>query len=336
MVLAQDWMGSAVEQERSIGEFLTHWLSASPTISVNTSGSTGIPKQLALSKEFMINSALMTGAHFGLKPGDTALLCLPANYIAGKMMLVRALVLGLHLDLAEPSSHPLQQLTNTYDFGAMVPLQALNDLDHLHKIKKVLLGGAPVSSALANKLASLENDVYETFGMTETITHIAVRKLSAAKHLEDSTYFQVLPGVDIDVDNRGCLVINAPKISERPIITNDLIALKGETRFQWLGRYDNVVNSGGIKLIPEQIEAKLAAGITGRFFLTGVPDPSLGEKLVLVVEGEWDNTTMDELKETAGLTKFELPKEVYTIPKFVETNSGKVNRSASLKHLQLK
>ena len=333
---AQRWERSSNHQESSIGQFIIDWLSPSHTVLVTTSGSTGEPKQIALKKEFMSNSALMTGTYFNLSAGNSSLLCLPANYIAGKMMLVRAMVLGLHLDLSEPSASPLQQITKTYDFGAMVPLQAMSDMAHLHKIKKLLIGGAAVSKELAGRLATLDNEVYETFGMTETISHIAVRKLSVSQGVKDTTYFQVLPGMHIDKDKRGCLVIDAPRISQERIVTNDLVNIKGETRFEWLGRFDNMVNSGGVKLIPEQIEAKLAGSIMGRFFLAGISDPALGEKLVLVIEGEQLAVSTDHIKKLTSLNRFELPKEIYTLPQFAVTKSGKVNREETLKLLQLK
>ena len=320
--------------EKAIGDFLQHWLNASGSIIVTTSGSTGKPKKITLQKEHMTNSALATGRFFGLRPGDTALLCLSADFIAGKMMLVRALVLGLGLDVVAPTSDPLQHSSKSYDFCAMVPLQAKHALSELTKIRTLILGGAPVSSGLAEKLKTLKTNIYETYGMTETVSHIAVRQIASAKSLEASSYFQTLPGVRIATDNRGCLVITAPGVSDEKIVTNDLVKQKDTTHFKWLGRHDNVINSGGIKLIPEQIEAKLASSLHQRFFIAGVPDADLGEKVVLFVEGQQNrHQLLEKLKVSNKLTQFEIPKDVVTVSVFKETKSGKVDRKGVLKSL---
>ncbi|MFD2587161.1 AMP-binding protein [Croceitalea marina] len=310
--------------EVSIGNFLLNWLSTSKTLTVSTSGSTGTAKQIQLQKTQMVNSALATGSLFNLKAGNSALLCLPCNFIAGKMMLVRAMVLGLEMDSVEPSSNPLREVIKTYDFGAMIPLQAQNSLKKLQLIDKLILGGTPLNQKLRNQLSPLNTSIYETYGMTETITHIAVRKLEADK-------FVTLPDVTVVQDSRECLVINAPKILTEEVITNDVVELISNTEFKWLGRYDTVINSGGIKLIPEQIELKLSKIIDNRFFVAGIPDETLGEKLVLVVESSEISTLAEKLKFVEGLSKFELPKAIYFIPEFKETKNGKLHRSKTMK-----
>ncbi len=320
--------------EQAIGDFLQHWLNTSKTIAVSTSGSTGSPKKISLKKEYMINSALATGSFLNINPGDSALLCLSAEFIAGKMMLVRALVLGLDLDTVAPTSKPLQSLSKSYDFCAMVPLQAQNSLPDLNSVKTLILGGAPVSSGLAQELKALHTNIYETYGMTETVSHIGLKQITSEGLLENSSYFQTLPNVSIAVDNRDCLVITAPRVSDKKIVTNDLVRLKDPTRFTWLGRYDNIINSGGIKLIPEEIEAKLAASLNHRFFIAGVPDAELGEKVVLFVEGRQDGQLLlEKLKANKALTRFEIPKEVVTVVTFKETKNGKVDRMATQKSL---
>ncbi len=317
--------------EIPFGDFLLDWLNDKPTISVKTSGSTGKPKTVILQKDHMINSALATAEFFNLEEGDTVLHCLPASYIAGKMMLVRAIVLGLRLDYVEPTSTPLVGVTKSYKFGAMVPLQLENSLDKIEQINTLIVGGAPISEQLKDKIQLLSNEIYETYGMTETVSHIAIRKLSQNKNNKEHD-FEVLPNIAIRSDDRGCLVIDAPMLSEETIVTNDLVQISNEKEFKWLGRYDNIINSGGVKLIPEEIESKLASFISSRFFVKGMPDDALGEKLVLFVEGNGiDKSILEDLKSSGTLENFEIPKELVNIPKFAETGNGKLDRKKTLK-----
>ncbi|WP_264553973.1 AMP-binding protein [Flavobacterium sp. N2038] len=306
--------------ERAIGEFFLDWFDHKDYIEMTTSGTTGLPKLVRLEKKAMIQSALATGDFFGLEPGNKALLCLPTQFIAGKMMLVRSLILGLELDVVVPSTEPLAYNNKQYDFVAMVPLQVQNSIEKLGNIKKLIIGGAKIDSALEEKLLPLKTDIYETYGMTETITHIAAKKVGVKA-------FSILPNVKIQKDDRGCLVIYVSSISDEPIVTNDLIDLVNENQFTFLGRIDNVINSGGVKLIPEQIEAKLIGKITNRFFVTGVPDTVLGEKLILVIEGEKQDFAPDFFDV---LGKFEKPKEIVFVPKFKENENGKLLRKPSL------
>jgi len=314
--------------EKLIGDFLCDWTSDSSTLDVQTSGSTGNPKTITLKKEHMVNSALATGAYFGLQSMQKALLCLPCSGIAGKMMLVRAMILGLHLDYVEPSSNPLPNNNKTYDFVAMVPLQVQNSLMQMHQIKQLIIGGAPVDSGLRSELAKLSVHAYETYGMTETITHIAVKRINA----ESTNYFETLPNVSIAVDDRGCLVIDAPQISDEKIITNDLVGLIGKNQFEWLGRYDSIINSGGIKLVPEKIEEKLSSLIRSRFFVAGLPDEALGQKMVLIIEGESVNKQelLHHIRELKTISKYEVPKAIYFVKTFEETTTKKVDRKKTL------
>jgi O-succinylbenzoic acid--CoA ligase len=311
--------------------FLQEWFSISDTIQVKTSGSTGKPKIIQLKKEFMINSALSTGVFFELPEKTTALLCMSTDYIAGKMMLVRAVVLGWHLDIEDPVSNPLKRLKKQYDFSAMVPIQLQNSLSEIYKIKKLIVGGGIVSDELEKELKHISTDVFATFGMTETITHIAVKKLNHLKDAslngEEGAFYKILPHVKISIDNRNCLVINAPKVSEEIVVTNDVVDITSGFEFRWLGRYDNVINSGGIKLHPEEIEKKLSQIIFQRFFVAGIPDSLLGEKLILVIEGKQTNFEFDKVKE---LTKYQIPKNVYFVAKFVDTATNKIQRFKTL------
>ena len=313
--------------EKHVGNFLLDWFDEKSYIELSTSGTTGTPKVIKIEKQAMLDSALATGDFFDLKPGDTMLHCLPTNYVAGKMMFVRSFILGLEMKFVEPNSDPLKNIDEEFDFCAMVPLQAKNSLEQLKagRIKKLILGGVKVHKALEKELVKLPMDIYETYGMTETITHIAAKKIG-------ENAFSVLPNVKVSIDDRQCLVIDAKNISKDKIVTNDIVHLISDTQFIWEGRIDNIINSGGIKLMPERIEDKLSTLIPRRYFVFGQPDETLGQKAVLYVEGE-----PMEIEESvfAILDKFERPKEVVFIPKFKETVTGKIKRTESLKSIGL-
>ncbi len=319
---------------KDIYSFFNVWFDKNEFITVKTSGSTGKPSTIQLKKKFMANSALATGCYFDLHHGTKALLCLSPNFIAGKMMLVRAMVLGWQLDIVEPDTHPLENTVGNYDFCAMVPLQMNNSLSQLHRIKTLIVGGGQVSNKLKDKLQAISTKVYATYGMTETSTHIALKLLSgfSSDELVSALNYKTLPDVQISIDNRGCLVINAPKISDKLIVTNDLVALISGTEFEWLGRYDTIINSGGVKLIPEQIEEKLSHIIKTRFFVTGIPDDVLGEKLVLVIEGDVTSSAFQksQISNLRSMSKYETPKEIYFVEQFVETETKKIQRQKTL------
>lgn len=313
--------------------FLSDWFNDESYVLVNTSGSTGTPKQIRLFKTHMVNSAMSTGRFFKLGTGTNALLCLSANFIAGKMMWVRALTLGWQLDIADNFSTPLEGNQKQYDFSAMVPMQVQQSLPELNNLKKLIVGGGAVSKNLRNSLQHVSTAIYATYGMTETITHIAVCKLNHLNNQESENY-QALASVKLSRDDRGCLVIEAPLVSDVPVVTNDLVELHSASSFRWLGRYDSIVNSGGVKLIPETIEGKIGKVLTSRFMLCGIPDEQLGEKLVLLVEGEQENLFEKEaiLKLLNGVPfgKYEVPKAVYFVRNFVLTETGKVQRNKTM------
>lgn len=316
--------------EQSVGRFLLDWLDENDYIFVKTSGSTGTPKTIKISKDDMVSSAIATGNHFKLEVGDKALHCLSADYIAGKMMLVRALILGLEVDLVPPDKYPLLYNEKSYDFCAMVPMQVQHSLEELHRVKKIIVGGATISPSLKESLQKIPSYIYETYGMTETITHIATRKVNKFKKGKENNYFKALTGVQISTDNRSCLVISVPYGIEEKVVTNDVVNLIGNRKFEWLGRIDNAINSGGIKLFPERVEAKLNT-IKKPFFVAGLPDETLGQKLVVVVEckPEIKETVLEQIKE-AQLDKFEVPKDVLVVPKFIRTPNDKVKRDETL------
>jgi len=304
-------------------QFISEWMNADEEMTLLTSGSTGKPKSITVKKEWMKNSAKLTGKTFGLNEGDSALLCMPMKYVAGKMMVVRALELGLDLNVVEPNSHPLENINYAIDFAAMVPLQLENSIERLDRVKTLIVGGGRVNPPLTKKLQFVSTQVFETYGLTETLTHVAIKPLNGPNK---SDLFQALEGVHFEIDKRDCLVIYAPMVNPEAVITNDLVELADENSFRWLGRFDNVINSGGIKIIPEVVEEKLAPVILNRrFFIVGMSDESLGEKVVLVMEGEKIPISLNLLD------RFERPKACYFIPKFVETKSGKIDRINTVK-----
>lgn len=307
--------------EKELGQLILQWFDDNDHVILLTSGTTGNPKEIKLSKQAMIHSAKATADFFKLERGDKALLCLPTRYIAGKMMFVRAVVLGLDLDFVVPSSFPMENNDTCYDFVAMVPLQVQGSLSKLNNVKKLIVGGAKLSNSLKELLLDKKCETYETYGMTETVTHIA------AKRIEDD-YFTALPNVTLNVDDRNCLVIDAPLVADKQVVTNDLVELKDHHTFKWNGRIDNVINSGGIKLFPEQIEEKLAHYISDRFFVIGKTDEALGNKLVLVIESEPYDLTEETFSE---LTVYEKPKEIQFVAQFKETPTGKIIRRENLK-----
>lgn len=332
MEVAYSFVKEGETYQQELGEFLLDWLDKSDHIIVKTSGSTGKPKYLKIKKQAMVNSAIMTGDYFNLEPGNKILSCLPSNFIAGKMMIVRALVLGLELDMVEPRALPLIDYEKDYDFCAFTPMQLKNFAKYFNKIKTVIVGGGRVSEPIKALVQDKKPNVYETYGMTETVSHIAVKKLNNFTNTESDNYFKTLPGITVSSDDRGCLVINAPELSDEKIVTNDIVTVQSENSFEWLGRFDNVINSGGVKLYPEVIEEKLQSKIKEQFFIASQPDDTLGDKLVLVLESKTNNLDTSIFE---SLEKFEKPKEILTINKFIETSSGKIHRKKTLQALKL-
>jgi len=314
--------------EKMMGDFLMDWLDSKDYINVRTSGSTGKPKVMKVSKQAMVNSAIATGNYFKMKPGQTALLCLPTHYIAGKMMLVRAMILGLELDFVDPTTQPVFDYGKTYDFCAMIPLQLQSTVDYIYNIRTLIIGGAAISKPLEEAIQGLKTKIYATYGMTETVSHVAVKAMNGTQKMD---YFKVFPKVTITQDDRGCLVIEAPKLTPERLVTNDVVTIHSPTEFELIGRYDNMVNSGGVKLFPEQIEAKLEDKIKPRFFIASEADLDLGEKLILILESDQNKLNTSVFK---ALEKFEVPKEIYNIPKFKDTATGKIQRKETLKLLK--
>ncbi len=310
--------------------FINEWLSDEDYIEVKTSGTTGKPKNIRLHKNTLVQSAINTGNALGLSENDTALLCLPSKYIAGKMMIVRAFVLALDLVCVEPKSVPY--IGKNIDFCAMTPMQVRSVIrehtENLSKIKTLIIGGAKVSKELEKLLQTLSVKAYETYGMTETATHIALKALNGENK---SDYFQI-SGSDtrIGVDKRNCLTIASGELGIKEIVTNDIVEIIDDRRFKWLGRFDNVINSGGIKLIPEEIEEKIGTIINFDFFVFSIEDSVLGNALAMVVE----MTSPDvKIPFSSVLHKYQTPKKVYHLSSFCRTENGKIDRKATISKL---
>ena len=313
-----------------VNNFVEEWRSNSLFITTETSGSTGTPKSLEHTKKHMSASALKTIEALNLKNGCTNLLCLSPRTIGGKMMIVRTIILKSRLIVVDISSSPLKDITEKIDFAAMVPLQVQNSLeserDSLSKVGTLIIGGGVMDDAILKNASLLPIKAYQTFGMTETISHIALKRIQT----ENSLYIAVR-GVTFEQDGEQ-LLINAPHLGIEGLKTNDTIELINDTSFNWLGRTDFVVNSGGIKLQPELIEIKLSSIIKSPFFVSGMADQKLGEKLILCIESHSPSLEITKSTLISILSKYEIPKEIYYFDQFVRTDSDKINRIATMKN----
>jgi O-succinylbenzoic acid--CoA ligase len=321
--------------------FIADWLNGKDAFTIHTSGSTGNPKSIIHERTKMITSALMTARALGLQKGDNALVCLNTELIAGKMMLVRGLEIGMNLFIYPTTANPFLIINNNFklDFAAMVPYQlqnALRDtpekLSIINSMKALIIGGAAISSSLEEEIKKLTVPTYHTFGMTETISHIALRRLNGN---ERSDYYVTLDKISVDTDDRNCLIIESP-YSDTPIVTNDIVEMKDSKTFKWLGRIDNVINSGGVKIHPEKVEATIERASPSlrkkRFFITSQPHQEFGEAVTILIEDKaWSESEIKKLKDELKqeLSRFEIPKFYLFIEKFIETSSGKINRAAT-------
>lgn len=346
----------------SLEDFLEEWRNASAYALVHTSGSTGEPKPMWAEKRKMLNSARITCDFLGLKPGDTTLLCMPLDYIAGKMVVARAIERHLRLVSVKPSGHPLAEpesmeiidfssanpvLTHTTPLPswgevggeavAMVPLQVYNSLQvpeerkRLMRIRHLIIGGGAIDTRLASELRSFPNNVWSTYGMTETLSHIALRRLNGS---EASQWYTPFDSVEISQTADGCLAIDAPLVHDGKLTTNDRVEMRtdpktGKRQFRVLGRKDNVIDSGGIKIQIEEVEAALMPFLKAPFAITKAADEKFGEIVVLLTEA----TNMAEVEEICvnALPKYWCPRRYVHIDKIPMTETGKIKRVRSVK-----
>lgn len=314
----------------SLEEFLSEWNNDSPFVHVQTSGSTGAPKPMLAEKRRMLASARITNDFLGLREGDAALLCMSLDYIAGKMMVVRSIERGLKLITVEPSGHPLNhsQLATDdcqIDFAAMVPLQVYNTLQvpkerkRLLQIRHLIIGGGAIDEALGAELKNFPNAVWSTYGMTETLSHIALRRLSGP---EASDWYIPFPSVKVSLSEDGCLVIDAPEVCPERLVTNDIAEISPQG-FRILGRKDNVICSGGIKIQIEEVESRLRPFLRVPYLISKRPDPKFGEVSVLLTEG-----SIDEARQICEriLPKYYLPRHYLHVDRIPLTETGKPAR----------
>ena len=314
----------------TVEEFLAEWHNESPTILVHTSGSTGQPKPMLVEKRRMDASARITCQFLGLHEGDTALLCMPLDYIAGKMMVVRALTCGMRLVSVEPKGCP--EWEGTVDLAAMVPLQVWNLLqqapERLRQIRHLLIGGGAINDELAEALKDFPNHVWSTYGMTETLSHIALRRLNGP---ERSDWYTPFEGVTVSLSDEGCLVIDAPAVHDGPLVTNDIAELStfnsqlSTHQFRILGRKDNVICSGGIKIQIEEVERLLRPHLTVPFMITKAPDTKLGEQVVLLTEST-DIPAIQTLCRNI-LPRYWQPRRILYVDHIPMTATGKPARA---------
>ena len=317
----------------TLDEFVSDWQSDSPTLLVHTSGSTGKPKPMLVEKRRMEASALITCGFLGLRAGDTALLCMPLDFIAGKMVVVRSLVWGLQLVAVEPSGHPLKGLTESPTFAAMVPMQVYNSLKVeeerrlLRDIKHLIIGGGAVNSDMAEELRGFPNAVWSTYGMTETLSHIALRRLSGA---EASEWYEPFDGVGVTTSADGCLVIDAPAVCAQPLVTNDIAEIAPDGRhFRIRGRRDNVVCSGGLKLQIEEMEARLQPHLNVPYMISKRPDDKFGEAVVLLAVTDDMESVCEVCRK--HMPRYEQPRYFLAVSELPMTPTGKPARAEAMK-----
>ena len=332
----------------TLEDFLSEWNNDSDTVLVHTSGSTGKPKPMRVEKKRMLNSARITCDFLGLKPGDSALLCMSLDYIAGKMVVVRSIERHLHLISVPPSGHPLKDVDEEITFAAMVPMQVYNTLqvpeerERLSRIRHLIIGGGAIDAALEKELKSFPGNIaiWSTYGMTETLSHIALRRINGD---EASEWYQPFDSVHISQTEEGCLVIDAPQVCAETLVTNDIVEIEPyiynkveKLRFRIKGRKDNVICSGGIKIQIEEVETLLKPHLEKPFMLAKKKDGKFGEIAVLLsededikrVEATVRRLLSDESEKSSDHKKYKywIPKEFRYVEHLPLTETGKPKR----------
>ena len=326
----------------TLEDFFSEWNNDSDRVLVHTSGSTGKPKPMMVEKKRMLNSARITCDFLGLKPGDSALLCMSLDYIAGKMVVVRSIERHLHLISVSPSGHPLKNINEEITFAAMVPMQVYNTLqvpeerERLTHIRHLIIGGGAIDAALEQELRSLPGNIaiWSTYGMTETLSHIALRRINGA---EASESYQPFDSVKISQTEEGCLVIDAPLVCAETLVTNDIVEIESyiynkveKTRFRIKGRKDNVICSGGIKIQIEEVEEFLKPHLEKPFMLAKKKDEKFGEIAVLLSEDKGIKKVEATIRRLLSDHKYWIPREFLHVDHLPLTETGKPKRSILL------
>lgn len=319
-----------------VEEFLAEWNNSEPTVRVHTSGSTGKPKEMFVEKSRMLASAKMTCDFLNLKPGNTALLCMPLDYIAGKMVVVRSIERQMRLIEVEPSSHPLAEVTDAIDFAAFVPLQVKKTLEceaeaeKFQNIKNVIIGGGAIDADLASRLCVCVNNIYSTYGMTETLSHIALRRLNGK---DASLWYTPFKGVTLSQTDDGCLVIDAPLVCDQRLITNDIVEMNPQGQFRVLGRKDNVINTGGVKVQIEEVERRIYESVHhSDFMITSCEDATFGEAVVLLLPRFLTAEQRIGMEDAISrLPRYWKPKKIIDVDNLPTTGTGKADRATAKK-----
>lgn len=331
-----------VSFEKKVLDFIHMWEQGEQSFLFKTSGSTGQPKSIEISRKRMLASAHSTMEFLHLNTGG-CLLCLDPSFIAGAMMIVRALSRNMYIYAVNPSANPFKEFPQDYkiDLCALVPMQLHEILldeqsrKQLKNVSNVLIGGSDISQDLINRIRLFTNPIYHTFGMTETVSHIALRRINGEAPDE---YFQAIPGIRLTIDERGCLVISGKITENIPLTTNDHVDLINESQFRWIGRMDQIINSGSIKILIEPLEQKIRCILKENrfdcpFFIAGVPDDKLGQKVAIIFESTEPFPNKNQLRKILKneLLNHEMPKEWRIISEFTRTATLKINRNQSLK-----
>jgi O-succinylbenzoic acid--CoA ligase len=318
--------------QNNIQNFILEWNNPLPYIQTQTSGSTGKPKIIHPLKKHLIASAKMTGAFFGFSSSNSILLAMSLDTIAGKMILIRALVYNMEVVVVDIERNPIKSLNTPIYFASFASFQIKTMLkenpDKLDWIKNILIGGAPISKTISTKIELRKSNYYESFGMTETLSHIALKDLSNKKE-----YFEVLPNISIYHTN-NCLSISAPDLGVNNLTTTDVVEIIDSNHFKWIGRNDFCINSGGVKIHPEILENKIEDFIKAPFFIHKEQNDDFGEIVILVIEKKDDdkNQIFETLKNV--LSNYERPKKIYFSEKFIRTNSGKIIRNSTFERIK--
>jgi len=331
MAFSIQFIHASEETTKEVNTFLEEWKNENAFIEVQTSGSTGKPTKVLLEKAKMLVSAKNTLNYLKIQKNCNALLCLSSTTIAGKMMVIRSIVGELNLIVGPVNSNPLENIDLPIEFVAMVPMQLKSTLENsAHKLKNIpsiLIGGGPISPNLSAALKENNTTVFHTYGMTETISHVAMRKVGENEEKE----FEALPGITFSEENEQ-LVVHYPAINIDSLKTNDQIVLTSQTTFQWIGRTDFIINSGGKKLNPEEIEDRISELLETPYFIGSLSDEKFGQKVILLIESNHSLHVTKEVLRTK-LSNYSLPKEIYYLEHFTRTVSGKINRGLTMQRI---
>lgn len=307
----------------TLDKFMADWLDANDYVEANTSGSTGKPKRIRLLKSDMKASAEATCNFFDIADGSVLVCPLSPTYIAGKMMIVRAIVSGAKLIMSEPSNRPEIEISKRIKLIAIVPSQIEGIAKYSDHIDNLLVGGAAVPDALERLLSTLSCESYVSYGMTETCSHVALRRVK-----DNNRIYCAIPGVTFECDNRGCLVVNTPHLSIGQVVTNDIVKLHDSTHFEWIGRFDNIINTGGLKVFAEDVENRLSGHITVPFYIAGEKDEKWGTRVTLHLEKTETDGDRERIESVCRelLRPHEVPKQIYFHQQLNRTYTGKLKR----------